>query len=129
MDPTRSTTVAAKHLGIDIDSRELTSGDRLVISSDFYAVYQSAGKKADGLVNLYCWAHIRRYFVRAGDADPARLTYWTAAWLERIKGLYAAHEELTAAVTNAATAIGAGVRDFSVGALYPERAGEIGGHL
>ena len=27
---------------------------RLVISSDFYAVYQSAGKKADGLVNLYC---------------------------------------------------------------------------
>ena len=66
------------------------------------AVYQSAGKKADGLVNLYCWAHIRRYFVRAGDADPARLTYWTAAWLERIKGLYAAHEELTAAWNGAA---------------------------
>src|SRR6266568_5127187 len=65
-------------------------------------VYESAGKKADGLVNLYCWAHIRRYFVRAGDADPARLTYWTAAWLERIKGLYAAHEELTAAWNGAA---------------------------
>ena len=62
---------------------------RLVISSDFYAVYQSAGKKADGLVNLYCWAHIRRYFVRAGDANPAQLKYWTAAWLERIKDLYA----------------------------------------
>ena len=60
------------------------------------------GKKADGLVNLYCWAHIRRYFVRAGDADPARLTYWTAAWLERIKDLYAAHEELTAAWNGAA---------------------------
>ena len=40
-------------------------------------VYQSAGKKADGLVNLYCWAHIRRYFVRAGDANPGRLKYWT----------------------------------------------------
>jgi hypothetical protein len=73
-----------------------------VISSDFYAVYQSAGKKADGLVNLYCWAHIRRYFVRAGDANPAQLKYWTAAWLERIKGLYAAHEELTAAWNGAA---------------------------
>jgi len=35
--------------------------------------------------------------VRAGDANPAQLKYWTDAWLERIKNLYAAHEELTAA--------------------------------
>ena len=95
MDPTRFGAVLARHAGIDEDTGQLTADQdggprRLVISSDFYAVYQSAGKKADGLVNLYCWAHIRRYFVRAGDADPARLTYWTAAWLERIKGLYAA---------------------------------------
>ena len=107
MDPTRSGAVLARHAGIDEDTGQLTADQdggprRLVISSDFYSVYQSAGKKADGLVNLYCWAHIRRYFVRAGDADPARLTYWTAGWLERIKGLYAAHEELTAAWTGAA---------------------------
>jgi len=107
MDPTRSGAVLARHAGIDSGTGQLTAdqdgGPRsLVISSDFYAVYQSAGKKADGLVNLYCWAHIRRYFVRAGDADPARLTYWTAAWLERIKGLYAAHAELTAAWNAAA---------------------------
>ena len=107
MDPTRSGAVLARHAGIGEDTGQLTADEdgrprRLVISSDFYSVYQSAGKKADGLVNLYCWAHIRRYFVRAGDADPARLTYWTAAWLERIKGLYAAHEELTAAWNGAA---------------------------
>ena len=107
MDPTRPGAVLARHAGIDEDTGQLTADQdgaprRLVISSDFYSVYQSAGKKADGLVNLYCWAHIRRYFVRAGDADPARLTYWTAAWLERIKGLYAAHEELTAAWNGAA---------------------------
>jgi len=107
MDPTRSGAVLARHAGIDQDTGQLTADQdggprRLVISSDFYSVYQSAGKKADGLVNLYCWAHIRRYFVRAGDADPARLTYWTAAWLERIKGLYAAHAELTAAWNAAA---------------------------
>jgi transposase len=65
-------------------------------------VYTSAGKKADGLVNLFCWAHIRRHFVRAGDANPAQLTYWTQAWLERIKALYAAHEELMAAWAAAA---------------------------
>src|SRR5205814_6400342 len=34
-----------------------------------------------------------------------------------------------AAVTAAAAAISAGVRDFAAGARYPARAGEIGGHL
>jgi transposase len=65
-------------------------------------VYTSAGKKADGLVNLFCWAHVRRHFVRAGDANPAQLKYWTEAWLERIKALYAAHEVLMSAWAGAA---------------------------
>jgi len=106
MDPTRSGAVLARHAGIDEDTGQLTGdGDgprRLVISSDFYTVYQSAGKKADGLVNLYCWAHVRRHFVRAGDANPAQLKYWTQAWLERIKDLYATHDELMAAWSSAA---------------------------
>jgi len=104
MDPARSGAVLARHAGIDTETGQL-AGDgprRLVISSDFCAVCTAAGKKADGLVNLYCRAHIRRYFVRAGCANPAQLTYWTAAWLERIKALYAAHEELMAAGAQAA---------------------------
>jgi transposase len=40
--------------------------------------------------------------VRAGDANPAQLRYWTEAWLERIKNLYAAHEKLTRAWADAA---------------------------
>ena len=40
--------------------------------------------------------------MRAGDASPAQLKYWTAAWLERIKDLYAAHSQLTAAWEDAA---------------------------
>ncbi len=101
MDPTRAGAVLARHAGIDTRTGQLSGHEdeprRLVISSDFYAVYTSAGKKADGLVNLYCWAHVRRYFVRAGDANPTQLRYWSAAWLERIKALYGAHEQLTAA--------------------------------
>jgi len=108
MDPTRSGTVLARHAGIDEKTGQLAAnGDgprRLVISSDFYSVDTSAGRKADGLVNLYCWAHIRRYFVRAGDANPAQLTYWTQAWLDRIKNLYAAHGELMSAWNAAAAA-------------------------
>jgi transposase len=106
MDPSRSGAVLARHAGIDEKTGQLTGdGDgprRLVLSSDFYAVYQSAGKKADGLVNLFCWAHVRRHFVRAGDANPLQLKHWTQAWLDRIKDLYAAHEELMAAWQDAA---------------------------
>jgi hypothetical protein len=80
MDPSRSGQVLARHAGIDAETGQLTAdsdgGPRsLVVSSDFYAVYQSAGKKADGLVNLFCWAHVRRHFVRAGDASPVQLKY------------------------------------------------------
>jgi len=69
-----------------------------VISSDFYKVYESAGNKADGLVNLFCWAHIQRHFVRAGDANPVQLKYWTDAWLGRIRD----HDQLMAAWQDAA---------------------------
>ncbi len=107
MDPSRAGKVLARHAGIDEDTGQLLPGAdgeprRLVISSDFYAVYQSAGRKADGLVNLFCWSHLRRYFVRAGDANPAQLRRWSDAWLDRIRDLYAAHDELMAAWQEAA---------------------------
>jgi transposase len=107
MDPSRSGKVLARHAGIDEETGQLLPDAdggprRLVISSDFYAVYQSAGRKADGLVNLFCWSHLRRYFVRAGDANPAQLRRWSDAWLDRIRDLYAAHDELMAAWQEAA---------------------------
>jgi transposase len=102
MDATRSGDVLARHAGIDRETGQLAPDDgegprTLVISSDFYAVYESAGRKADGIVNLYCWAHIRRHFVRAGDASPVQLQFWVKGWLDRIRALYAAHQQLTAA--------------------------------
>jgi transposase len=124
MDATRSGAVLARHAGTDRETGQLTPEEgrprRLVISSDFYAVYQSAGKKADGLVNLYCWAHIRRYFVRASDANPAQLTYWTAAWLERIKDLYTAHAQLMTAWAEAAAPA---PREAAAAAARPDEAG------
>src|SRR5580692_10126282 len=128
--------VLARHAGIDEKTGQLTPDDddgeprRLVISSDFSAVYQSAGKTADGLVNLYCRAHTRRYFVRAGDANPAQLGYWTAAWLERVKDLYAAHAQLTTAWAQAAApapreAAAAAARLEEAGAAWDEAIGVI----
>jgi len=107
MEPSRSGAVLARHAGLDEKTGQLLPAAdggprRLVISSDFYAVYQSAGKKADGLVNLYCAAHIRRHIVRAGDASPVQLKYWTQNWLALFRDLYKARGELMAAWQEAA---------------------------
>jgi len=102
MDPSRSGAVLARHAGIDEETGQLLPHEdggprRLVISSDFYAVYQSAGRKADGLVSLCCAAHVRRHMVRAGDASPVQLKSWTQNWLALFRDLYQAHDELMAA--------------------------------
>jgi transposase len=107
MDPTRAGTVLARHAGIDTTTGQLTPHPdggprRLVVSSDFYTVYASAGRKTDGSTNLLL-GPCPSVLVRAGDPDPIQLAYWTRDWLDRIKAIYAAHDELTDA-WNASTA-------------------------
>ncbi len=103
--PSRSTKVLTEQLGIDTDDDDrlpdaLPGGRQVLLSSDFYAVYQSVGR-VDGVDTLWCWAHIRRYFIRAGDAHP-ELAAWTAGWIERIAALYAAHTAITTAAPGSA---------------------------
>ncbi|HEY4471885.1 MAG TPA: GH3 auxin-responsive promoter family protein, partial [Stellaceae bacterium] len=76
------------------------------------------------------WAYVVGDIVRFVERDPprllvtGRLSYTLSAFGEHLTG-----EEIEAAVTAAAEAISAGVRDFAAGAVYPEKSGEIGGHL
>ena len=92
IDPTRSTEVLRQHLGIDLKATALEAGRRLLVSSDFYGAYQSIAK-LDGVDPLYCWAHIRRYFIRAAISHKC-LAGWAAAWLELIGALYVTHRAL-----------------------------------
>ena len=69
MDASRSADAAAGQLGIDREQSQLEAGRRLVISADFHKAYQSLAR-IDGVDSLWCWAHIRRYFLRAGAAQP-----------------------------------------------------------
>ena len=96
MDTSRSAGVAAGQLGIDREQTALEAGRRLVISSDFHKAYQSLAC-INGVDPLWCWAHIRRYFLRAGAAHPEALGDWCDAWTERIAVLYRAHHALAAA--------------------------------
>jgi transposase len=43
--------------------------------------------KAGTLVLAFCWAHVRRDFVRVGKGWP-ELKAWALAWLKRIRELY-----------------------------------------
>ncbi|MGH8295881.1 MAG: IS66 family transposase [Acidimicrobiales bacterium] len=96
IDPTRSAKVLERHLGVDIASGTLEAGRRLLISADFYTAYQSMAG-VSGVETLWCFAHIRRYFVRAADAHK-ELRAWCDAWLGRFAVLYRTHHELRAAL-------------------------------
>jgi transposase len=93
IDPTRSGDALRRHLGIEAEACSLEAGRRLLVSSDFFTVYQSLAE-IEGVDPLWCWAHIRRYFIRAADAHK-ELKGWTKAWLERIGALYVAHRALS----------------------------------
>ena len=95
MDTSRSADVPAAQLGIDREQSQLEACCCLVISSDFHKAYQSLAR-IDGVDPLWCFAHIRRYFLRAGAAHPEALGDWCDAWTERIAVLYRAHHALAA---------------------------------
>ena len=76
------------------------------------------------------WGFVLGDTIRFVSRDPprllvtGRLSYTLSAFGEHLTG-----EEIEAAVTEAAAAIGAELRDFAVGAVFPQAPGELGGHL
>lgn len=76
------------------------------------------------------WGYVIGDTVRFTDLTPPRLfvtgrtSYYLSAFGEHVIA-----EELELAVSTAAEAIGATVSDYSVGPIYPQAAGELGGHL
>jgi transposase len=95
MDETRSAAVLDRHFGIDRGDGKLPEGRRLILSTDFYTAYQSLAR-VEGVDPLWCWSHIRRYFIRAGDAH-VQLRGWRDQWVARIGDLYTAHRGMAAA--------------------------------
>ncbi len=93
--PSRSLKVLEGHYGAQAGQLPAGRGP-LVLSSDFFSVYRSFSQ-IDGVTPLWCWAHIRRRFIRAGDANRKALGAWADAWTGRIATLYAAHRQLAAA--------------------------------
>jgi hypothetical protein len=74
--PSRSLKVLTAQLGVVLDADTgalpdaLPGGRRLLLSSDFYAVYQSMGRM-DGVDNLWCWAHYPDLGIIPTSTGPA----------------------------------------------------------
>src|SRR4051794_23034915 len=79
LDPTRSHEVPEQHFPPN------ASGVLLV---DSYSAYKAMAQVKNGTLLLaFCWAHVRRDFVRVGKGWP-ELKAWALAWLQRIRELY-----------------------------------------
>jgi transposase len=84
LDPTRSHAVPEKHYPPN------ASGVLLV---DRYCAYKAMAQVKNGtLVLAFCWAHVRRDFVRVGKGWPP-LKAWALEWLKRIRELYRSNRQ------------------------------------
>src|SRR3954463_10494608 len=79
LESTRSHTVPEDHFRAE---------SRGVLVVDRYSAYKAMTWVKDGvLVLAFCWAHVRRDFIRVGKGWPESKV-WALEWLRRIRGLY-----------------------------------------
>jgi len=64
-----------------------------VLVVDRYSAYKAMLQVKNGtLILVFCWAHVRRDFVRVGKGWP-ELKSWALAWLRRIRELYRSNRQ------------------------------------
>jgi transposase len=79
LDESRSHRVPEEHY---------PAGASGVLMVDRYSAYKAMAQVKTGTLTLaFCWAHVRRDFVRVGKGWP-ELTLWALQWLRRIRKLY-----------------------------------------
>jgi transposase len=79
LDPTRSHDVPEDHFPADA---------RVVLMVDRYSAYKAMSQvKLGNAVLVFCWAHVRRDFIKVGKGWPEHKE-WALAWLRRIRALY-----------------------------------------
>ena len=82
MAPGRGAEVPKGHF--DKLQRDLVD---VVLVCDRYSAYKSFATSVDELILAYCWAHVRRDFLRAARSWPA-LEAWMWSWVHDIGTLY-----------------------------------------
>jgi transposase len=87
LDPSRSHEVPEGHFPDDA---------HVVMMVDRYSAYKAMAQvKRGNVVLAFCWAHVRRDFIRVGKGWEGSRG-WALAWLRRIRGLYRHHDQRSA---------------------------------
>ena len=76
LDPSRSSNVPLKHLA------KIENG---ILTCDRYSAYQPLTEQ--GILLSYCWAHVRRDFIKLQDGYSSLKTFATK-WIKRIDDLF-----------------------------------------
>jgi len=93
LNPSRGHAVPENHFRTE---------SRGVLVVDRYSAYKAMSWVKDGVLILaFCWAHVRRDFVRVGKGWP-QLKTWALEWLKRIRELYRLNRRRLAAKRNSA---------------------------
>ena len=88
LDASRSHTVPENHFRAE-------SGGVLLV--DRYSAYKAMSWVHKGILVLaFCWAHVRRDFIKVGKGWP-KLKTWALEWLRRIRALYRLNDRRLAA--------------------------------
>ncbi len=117
LDPSRSHNVPQSHFGDAVQG---------VLMVDRYIAYKIMRQVKEGkLLLAFCWAHVRRDFVRVGKGYP-ELTAWALMWLRQIRELYHLNRQRLrhAPETTEFTAADAKLRHH-VAAMAARRDGEL----
>jgi transposase len=84
LSPTRAHEVPEEHFGEDAEGHLLV---------DRYSAYKAIEQVKNGAIVLaFCWAHVRRDFLRVERGCPEH-GEWAAVWVERIALLYHLNDE------------------------------------
>ena len=101
---------------------------RGVLVVDRYAAYKAMSWVKEGVIVLaFCWAHVRRDFIRVGKGWPEQKT-WALQWLRSIRTLYQLNDRRLAAERGSAAfrEADAGLRQ-AVAAMKTQRETELAG--
>ena len=95
------------HRSHDVPQAHFPAEASLVLMVDRYAAYKAMAQvQAGGIVLVFCWAHVRRDFVKVGKGWP-ELKAWALAWLQRIRDLYRSQRERLAQPVGSAAFVAA----------------------
>jgi transposase len=88
--------------GHEVPESHYRAESRGVLVVDRYSAYKAMSWVKQGLIVLaFCWAHVRRDFIRVGKGWP-QLKTWALEWLRRIRELYRLNRRRLAAKPDSA---------------------------